>query len=163
MGGEPATVLWKVAELFKTVVMFSIFFMNEGGSVIKVDSMRRGGLSNSYPSSQENFTEFVLGSQLPCIQLTFQRYSSAARAAAAFIGYDALVITSVWRVTSVYVEIKHWHSVSQGIFFAAPNFPVIPQPSDLEWRCSHNFTLQLHITVFDYLHRFQLSDKGGRF
>lgn len=69
--------------------------MNEGGSVIKVDSMRRGGLSNSYPSSQENFTEFVLGSQLPCIQLTFQRYSSAARAAAAFIGYDALVITSV--------------------------------------------------------------------
>lgn len=66
MGGEPATVLWKVAELFKTVVMFSIFLMNDGGSVIKLNRVKRRGIFELPPIiiKLRSTTKLFLGSLL---------------------------------------------------------------------------------------------------
>lgn len=44
MRGEFVTVFWNVVEFFKIVVIFFIFLMNDGGFVIKLDSVRRRGI-----------------------------------------------------------------------------------------------------------------------
>lgn len=164
MGGEPATVLWKVAELFKTVVTFSIFLMNDGGSVMQWDSGEKKRHSWASPHDQkmkEHYRIFVVAC-FAGVPLTFQGDSCHAGAAATFVGYNALVFTSVWWVTPGYVELEYRYSVSEGIFFAASDFPVVLQPSDLKWGCPRHFTLQLHVTIFHDLHGPQFPDKGGR-